>query len=163
MRTSLVMGLALCLATGSGAAAKPRVETISYETGPCFGTCPVYKVTVSSDGRGVFEGQRFTAVTGTRAFRVSPAQWRAFRRQLQALHGRGTVEMTGPPVCEQMATDMPTVEVRWSGAFRPFTLRANYGCRNERLQWKFAHLRRAPGTLPIAALVTPKVPLPPGR
>ncbi|HEY0326511.1 MAG TPA: DUF6438 domain-containing protein, partial [Allosphingosinicella sp.] len=41
-------------------------ESISYETGPCFGACPVYRVTVSPDGTGTVEGRRVTAVTGER-------------------------------------------------------------------------------------------------
>ena len=153
MRIGWVMVVATAAVMGGGAGATGGVQTISYRTGACFGTCSVYKVTVSSDGRGVFEGERFTAVTGRRTFRVTPAQWREFRTRLQALHGHGTVELTGAPPCEAMATDMPTVEVVWSGAWRPHTLRANYGCRVEKQQWMSAHLRRAPEALPIGRFV----------
>ena len=155
-----IAALAMLAATGMQAggvqAAPRRLETISYSTGPCFGACPVYKVTISSDGRGVFEGVRFTALTGRRAFRATPAQWRAFRAKLEALHGHGTVELTDQRTCRVMATDMPSVEVVWSGALRPFAFRANYGCDRERYGWMFTHLQQAPGALPIADFIGPR-------
>ena len=72
-----------------GCATMPRggglPESISYETGHCFGACPVYAVTVHSDGSGLFEGKRFTAVSGQRAFRIDPDQYRAFAGRLEPL------------------------------------------------------------------------------
>lgn len=133
--------------------ARPKPETISYATGPCYGTCPAYRVTVSADGRGLFEGERFTRVTGKRAFRVSPAEWRAFRRRLEPLRGQGSVRLEDGDGCKVMATDMPTVEVRWSGGFPGSSLRINYGCDPDRYGWMFTHLREAPKALPIAGLV----------
>ena len=49
-------------------------EAIEYQTGPCFGRCPVYRFQVNPNGTGSFTGIRFTAVTGQRSFRVSPEQ-----------------------------------------------------------------------------------------
>ncbi|NWO68033.1 DUF6438 domain-containing protein, partial [Escherichia coli] len=57
-------------------------DSIRYETGACFGRCPIYAVTVRPDGSGVFEGKRFTAVTGERAFKLSRAQYDAFAAKL---------------------------------------------------------------------------------
>ena len=86
-------------------------QSISYETGPCFGACPVFRVTVNSDGSGTFEGRRFTAVTGERGFRVTPAQYRAFADQLAPLRpASGTMRYAGE-ACEMTATDMPSAEV----------------------------------------------------
>ena len=133
--------------------ARPTPETISYRTGPCYGTCPAYRVTVSADGRGVFEGERFTKATGRRAFRVSKAEWLEFRRRLQPLRGQGTVRLEDGEGCRIMATDMPTVEVRWTGGARASNLRINYGCDPERYGWMFTHLREAPKALPIAGFV----------
>jgi hypothetical protein len=150
MRWALVIGAVLM---AGEAEAKPAVQTIRYTTSPCFGACPVYSVTVSSDGHGVFEGVRFTAVQGRRTFRLSPRQWAAFRERLQALHGHGVVDLTGPPLCRTMATDQAGAEVVWSGAWRPHVLRAYYGCDMDRNAWMFTHLRRAPEVLPIAAFI----------
>ena len=58
------MSLSACVvvdASRDGAtSAAVASETIRYETGACFGTCPVYTVTIAPDGKGTFEGKRFT-------------------------------------------------------------------------------------------------------
>ena len=38
---------------------------ITLERTECFGTCPVYRLTVHGDGRVVYEGIRFVEVEGT--------------------------------------------------------------------------------------------------
>ena len=47
---------------------------MSLERGPCFGTCPVYKVTIERTGAVRFEGKRFVADTGVSTGTVSPAR-----------------------------------------------------------------------------------------
>lgn len=161
MRTPIA-GLALialsltgCV-TAAGAAPEGSTETISYETGPCFGACPIYKVTVNRDGSGLFEGRRFTAVTGERAFRLTPAQFDAFARQLAPLRPTsGEVRYSGE-MCGMMATDMPSADVRWrerGGAEQH--LYFYYGCDMERNRAIADRLRSAPELLPIRDLVGP--------
>jgi hypothetical protein len=155
MRAMRLAWLVVATLPGAGGAdARGRVGVITYETQACHGFCPVYRLTVRSDGRGVFEGVQHTAVTGTRSFRVTPAQWRAFRRRLQADHPVGTVDLTGPDGCgSRFATDLPGVVVRWSGAERPAMLRVNYGCDAQSHARLFRALRSAPDVLPVAALI----------
>jgi hypothetical protein len=129
-------------------------DSISYETGPCFGACPVFKVSVSPDGSGTFEGRRHTAVTGERRFRITPAQYRAFAAHLAPLRpAEGTVRLSGE-ACRQIATDMPSAEVTW------FSQIGNsqgyyfyYGCDMEKNQAIAERLRRAPSLLPIQELI----------
>jgi hypothetical protein len=99
-------------------AAAPRpstpVQTIIYETGPCFGRCPVYRLTINSNGSGTFEGRRFTASTGTHPFRFTPAQYRAFATALEpARPAHGSGRYSGER-CRTMATDLPSAEVTWA-------------------------------------------------
>lgn len=111
----LAIGLAGCATTPQAEAAGSQVRSISYETGPCFGACPVYRVSVSADGSGRFEGRNFTAVRGERTFRLTPAQYRAFAAQLAPLRpARGSRRYSGD-ACRIMATDLPSAEVTWSG------------------------------------------------
>lgn len=129
-------------------------ESISYETGPCFGACPVYRVTVSPDGTGTFEGRRFTAVTGERSFRITPDQYRAFAAQLAPLRpAEGSVRMSGE-ACRQMATDLPSAEVTW---FSPIGNSQSYyfyhGCDMERNRAIADRLTEAPRLLPIQAMI----------
>jgi len=129
-------------------------ESISYETGPCFGACPVYRVTVSPDGSGTFEGRRFTAVTGERSFRITPEQYRAFAAQLAPLRpAEGSVRMSGE-ACRQMATDLPSAEVTW---FSPIGNSQSYyfyyGCDMDRNRAIAERLTEAPRLLPIQAFI----------
>ncbi|HET7011326.1 MAG TPA: DUF6438 domain-containing protein [Anaerolineales bacterium] len=52
----------------------PADFEISVERGPCFGTCPVYTMTVRADGTADYEGIRFVAAEGTRSATLDQAQ-----------------------------------------------------------------------------------------
>ena len=155
MRIALAALLALpaCAAT---APAPTPVETIVFETGPCFGACPVYRVTVNSDGDGIFEGRRFTAVTGARPFRATPAQYRAFARQLEPLRpASGSMRYSGD-ACRNMATDLPSAEVTWRSRRGEQQLYFYYGCDMERNRAIAERLSAAPGLLPIGDFIGPR-------
>ncbi|MBD2439547.1 DUF6174 domain-containing protein [Nostoc sp. FACHB-110] len=51
---------------------KLRSGTITLQRTACFGTCPIYKITIFPDGRVVYEGERFVKVVGKRTARISP-------------------------------------------------------------------------------------------
>jgi hypothetical protein len=159
------MAAALAAAPAPAPAGARPVESISFETGPCFGACPVYKVTVRSDGSGFFEGRRFTSVTGTRRFQVTSAQYRAFAAHLASLRpARGSRRLEGE-ACRSMATDLPSAEVVWSrpGA-APQSLYFYFGCDMERNRALALRLQTAPRLLPIARLIRdPAAPPPVGR
>ena len=159
MRTFQAATLALALLAG-GCTTRPEgpaaieSEAISYETSPCFGACPVFKVTVRPDGTGMFEGKRFTAVSGERSFRLSPAQYRAFAEQLAPLRPReGSVRVSGDE-CRQVATDLSAAEVTWFsqiGNSQSYYL--YYGCDMEKNRATAERLRRAPSLLPIQEMI----------
>lgn len=147
--------LAGCATTGT-AEPPQAAETIHYETGPCFGACPVYAVTVSSDGTGTFEGKRFTAATGEQAFTLTPAQFADFRERLapyRPAEGEHRIA-SGDPDCGAMMTDQPSAAVTWSGGDAPpASLSLYYGCTAPELGAMKAALRSALEALPIAAYV----------
>lgn len=141
--------------TPAGAPVAIEAEEIRYATTPCYGTCPVYAVTIRPDGSGRFEGQQHTAVTGARDFRADPATYRRFAALL-APHRPAESEreiVPGRPGCGNAPTDMPSTEVRWQGVEGGSqTLRFYGGCGvgNEALA---TALRTAPSLIPIAAFV----------
>jgi hypothetical protein len=49
---------------------------------PCFGTCPVFRVTLRSDGRADYHGDSYVATPGDRHARFAPARWSAIERAL---------------------------------------------------------------------------------
>ncbi|WP_230769353.1 DUF6438 domain-containing protein [Sphingomonas sp. Leaf4] len=147
------------MAIGNTEGGKPVAierETISYETSPCFGTCPVYMVTIQPDGRGTFEGKRFTAVSGVRSFQATPAQYRAFAAKLQPYRpAQGDrLLQPGQPGCGNAPTDMPSVEVRWSelsGASQKLSY--YYGCGAADGGRTGEALRGAISELPVASYI----------
>ena len=56
----------------------PKVRKITLERTPCYGPCPVYKVTVLRTGEVVYFGEAHVAKVGTH-------RWRISRRRLQRL------------------------------------------------------------------------------
>ncbi len=163
MRIAMIAGLAValsgCVTTNGAPGGTPvaiESETIRYETAPCFGTCPVYAVTIAPDGKGTFEGKQLTAVTGIREFTASPAAYRAFAAKLapyRPSEGEKLYQM-GTPLCDgPMVSDMPSVDVVWSEASGGRQhLNLYYGCGSDAMK---TALRSAPEALPIAAFIKP--------
>lgn len=129
------------------------VPSISYETGPCFGACPVYRVTVNADGTGLFEGRRFTAVAGERYFTLPLSQYRAFIAHLAPIRpAQGSVRYSGE-ACATMATDMPSAEVTWRAREGQQSLYFYYGCDMARNRAIAERLTAAPALLPIGDFI----------
>ena len=130
------------------------IESLTYETGPCFGACPVYVVTVNRDGTGLFEGRRFTRVTGSRSFSMTDAQFRRLAAHLAPLRPLdGDVRYAGDS-CASLATDLPSVEVTWSTAGEARQqLYFYYGCDMERNAAIAERLRTVPDLLPIGDFI----------
>jgi hypothetical protein len=147
------LSLAGCV-TAAGAVPESSVESISYETGPCFGACAIFKITVDRSGAGIFEGRRFTAVTGERRFTVTAEQFRVFAAQLEPLRPDSAEQLYTGEACDMMATDQDSVDVRWheaDGAEQH--LYFYYGCDMERNRAIAERLRSAPDLLPIGDLI----------
>jgi Family of unknown function (DUF6174)/Domain of unknown function (DUF6438) len=51
---------------------KLRSGIITLQRTACFGTCPIYKISIFPDGRVVYEGERFVKVVGKRTARIRP-------------------------------------------------------------------------------------------
>lgn len=133
-----------------------ETDAIRYETGPCFGACPVYAVTVHPDGSGVFEGRRFTAVTGTRSFHATPAQVAAFAARLAPYRPASGERRYAPGEanCRNAATDMPSVTVRWTRAAGDSqSLYFYFGCNRQALGRMADALGNAPDALPIQDMI----------
>ena len=149
---SLILAAA---AFAAPAAAKPgrsvaAPESITYRTGPCMGGCPIYSVTVRSDGRAMFEGINFTTVRGRRDFRVTQRQYRAFAAWLAPIRpARGSIDYTQPGMCRSMATDLPSATITWAGRRGEQRLHYYYGCDMERHRALAQRLSHAPDRLPI--------------
>ena len=132
------------------------LASISYSTTACFGSCPVFAVVVTRDGRGEWEGQRFVAALGERTFAVAPAQFAAFAAALAPHRPKGDRRLVTPAECAAYVTDADGVDVVWTDrAGRKDTLSAYFGCDREANRALFANLKGAIRALPVAALIGP--------
>ena len=130
-RRRLVVAGTACLAVACAPAPQPSAdaashpaptaapESVALERGPCFGTCPVYAVTLGRDGSVRFEGRRFIADTGVATGTVPPARVDSLFTELQSAGYFDFADSyrSGDAVCRRYATDLPTVitEVRLGG------------------------------------------------
>lgn len=108
-----------------------RTKVITLERTVCYGTCPVYKLTIFSDGRVEYVGEQFVK-------RIGKATGRISRKQLEDL----VMEFTniyyfnlpsslvpGSKHCPQDMTDHPSAitSLTWQGKSHSIT--HYYGCR----------------------------------
>lgn len=161
MIRSMIAAAGIALASCTAVPAPPppppptagAVQTIRYETGPCFGACPVYVLTVRSDGTGTFEGRQHTAVIGTREFTFTPQQFAAFHGRIEPYlpaHGERRI---AEPGCTSIATDLPSVDILVTQKGPQQHLYAYYGCDMDKNQAMFESLESAPDALPIRHLI----------
>jgi len=147
---------ALALLASPAVAQRPHStlpDSIAFRAGPCMGGCPIYEVVVRSDGSGTFEGINFTAVTGRRDFRVTPAQYRTLVRHLAPIRPRrGVVSYSGEN-CRDFVTDSSSGTVTWSDRRGNQGLHLNYGCDPRRNRAMARRLAGAPGLLPIGDFI----------
>jgi hypothetical protein len=152
----LAVALGGCASTdrvaGTRPAEAPRVQSVTYATTPCHGFCPVYSVTIGRNGAGLFTGIRNTAVSGERRFNATPAQAADFVNRLQPYLPTGELLLNGPESCKTYASDLPSVDVRWSGNGGSGHLLYDLGCDREEHRALSDALRAAPKALPIAEL-----------
>jgi hypothetical protein len=89
----------------------PDTDTVSLERGPCFGTCPVYRVTLDRAGNVRFEGRRFVADSGISTATVPREQAESLFVELETAGYFDLADSyrSGDPACTRYATDLPTV------------------------------------------------------
>jgi hypothetical protein len=110
------------------AAGEPPVVTL--ERTPCFGTCPVYQVTISRSGAVRFVGKQHVTRQGEATAEIPPARVDSLVRELEAggYFGFADAYVMDSPACGRYATDSPTVITSASAAGRTKTIRHDYGC-----------------------------------
>jgi hypothetical protein len=146
------VSLAGCVTAPSGAGSEPPRQ-VTFETTPCFGSCPVFSLTLDADGHGIYQGGRFVKTKGRHEFSASPKQVRAFFDRLRPFRPRGaaTYDMANCP--GPAHTDAPSVKVRWISATRADSLDWYLGCQVAALKDIEPDLQNAWQELPLDDLV----------
>ncbi len=104
----LFIGAALLMACT--AQNKSEYTTVEYEAGACFGFCPIFKITISSDRTAVLEAEHFNFSDGRSKDEFSMPREGTFKGTIKEEDYRKLVEMLN--------------------ALKPETLKDKYGSRN---------------------------------
>lgn len=99
---SLVVVVTACFLASKGRAEAPPTK-ISLERTPCFGTCPVYKLTVYSDGKVEYEGKDHVKEKGSRSSKIDE---KLFLRLMNKVDEIGFFKLNDR--YEGRVTDLPT-------------------------------------------------------
>lgn len=111
-------------------ASAPAGPAVTLERTPCFGTCPVYQVTISRAGTVRFVGKQHVSHQGEATAEIPAARVDSLMGALKAggYFGFADAYVMDAPACGQYATDSPTVITSASDADRSKTIRHDYGC-----------------------------------
>jgi hypothetical protein len=63
----------------------PPITELILERGPCFGTCPHYRITLRSDGTGTYTGWSYVERPGVHTGRFSPEAFMRLAREIDDL------------------------------------------------------------------------------
>ena len=122
--------LALCLLFATA-----RVPVITLQRTACFGSCPVYKLTIFDDGTVLFDGKEFVKRTGMDTSRITKAQLEALVREFEKINYPTLDEKytDDPKNCPEQWTDNPSAitSLDWNG--KKNTVRHYYGCRGSKV------------------------------
>jgi len=135
----LALAVAACSpgapAPGASPASEPAAAAaddpaVTLERTPCFGTCPVYRVTISGAGVVHFTGTRHTARTGEATDRIPVERVDSL---LAELRDSGYFEFAdayepGLDTCGPTATDLPSATSAVVMGGKRKEIRHYYGC-----------------------------------
>jgi len=148
------LALAGCVTSPAPTPEQTNVQSIAFETGPCFGFCPQFSVEVGADGQGTYNGGSSVRQQGTHAFAVTPAEFAAFRDRLATFRPEQSVAWDRDNCDGPVRTDSPSVKVTWrDGTGESVTLDWYMGCRQPGLAEKSDEIYQAWQKLPLSALV----------
>jgi acetamidase/formamidase len=85
-------------------------DLITLSRTACFGTCPIYTVTITSDGVVTFNGERFVKNAGLAQGRIDKSAFRDLVREFEKLDYFKLPDefVPGTKVCPKTITDMPS-------------------------------------------------------
>ncbi|MGZ8842046.1 MAG: DUF6438 domain-containing protein [Pyrinomonadaceae bacterium] len=109
---------------------KENDDAITLERTACFGTCPMYKVTIASDGTVTFNGERFTKTTGIAKGKISTSDFRQLVAEFEKINYFSLPDAYAPgtPVCPQRITDMPSANTSIKLKGKMKSVAHYYGC-----------------------------------
>ena len=107
------------------------VPVITLERTACYGSCPVYKITIYDDGKVLYEGTEYVKQKGKAEGRIEKSELDALLHEFEKINYLSLDEnyTDDPKNCPQQWTDNPSAitSLNWKGKSK--TIRHYYGCR----------------------------------
>lgn len=134
----LALGLAACAPrtdTSSGARQPSEAKVappsaITLERTPCFGSCPVYSISVSPSGQVTFEGRAHVRQLGTATGQIPQQRVDALLVELERAGYFGFADRyaVSEPTCGRYVTDLPSVISSATLGGRTKRIEHDHGC-----------------------------------
>jgi hypothetical protein len=107
------------------------VPVITLERGACFGTCPVYKLSIFADGRVEYEGKEFVKREGKATGRITPAALKELLREFEKIDYLKLDDSyeVGSKNCPEGWTDDSSAITSLDREGKKKTIRHYHGCR----------------------------------
>ena len=104
--------------------------TITLERRPCFGTCPVYSITVEGNGRVRYEGTAHVSVVGSDTVSITSAQVALIVAEFDRVGYEQLVDRYGygEPSCPSYVSDAPTTITSLTRQGTTKRVEHDYGC-----------------------------------
>ena len=125
-------------------AAQGRTALITLERGACFGTCPIYQVTIAQNGTVSFDGHKFVKTSGAATAQIKPEDFNKLVSDFEKIHYFSLDEKYEPGTrgCGAAATDMPYVRTSIRVDGKTKSVSHYHGCRNSEVLGALATLER---------------------
>jgi acetamidase/formamidase len=135
---------AIFVRTTGGQSANANADQITLERSACFGTCPVYKLTIKGDGTVTFEGKRFTKTTGTANGKISQSDFRALVGEFEKIDYFSLADAYTPGTkqCPRSMTDLPSADTSITVKGKSKSVAHYYGCGSEGVLAKLTVLEK---------------------
>jgi Domain of unknown function (DUF6438) len=123
----------------------PPDTLITLERTVCYGTCPIYKMTISSNGSVVFEGRRFVKKVGTAKSAISQEQLRVLLAAFEKIRYFELRDRYEQPEdgCEQWVTDNPSAITSLTLNGKSKSVRHYHGCSGIEVLTELGKLEQA--------------------
>jgi Domain of unknown function (DUF6438) len=112
------------------AARDDATQVVSLERTPCFGSCPVYRVTISRGGMVHFEGTRFVAHVGADSAQIAKPAVDSLLAELDrgGFYDLEKQYVAGVSGCGLYATDLPGAITSVDDGSRSKRVQHDRGC-----------------------------------
>ena len=121
--TYMLLALSLSLAAA--------VPVITLERGACFGSCPVYKLSIFADGSVEYEGKEFVRVKGKAKGQITTEALEELVREFEKIDYFKLDDnyQPGNKNCPEGWTDYPSAITSLNGKEKQKTIRHYHGCK----------------------------------